>query len=162
VDNTFYSHVLDQGYAARINSLHNYLAVGQDVLCRWLHPISPDSSFASDYKLNRHNVYKRSDVQLGSGSVLEKNVILGPRCRVAEAVVLANASLAGNVQVGKNASLRDCVVLEGAVIGANCQVVGAVIGPKVVIGDDSVVHARCVVGEGVELPENTSLKKGTR
>jgi len=163
VENTLYARVLKpgEGYAARVNNMHNYLAVAADVVQRWAHPVVPESA-NSGCRMQRRNVYKRKDAQLAAGCWLEADVVLGRRCHVAEGATLNEVSLGDDAEVGNRASIRCSVIMRGARVGDGCQIAQSVIGPDVVLGTGCVVPPRCILAEGVHLPANTTLKELTR
>lgn len=164
-DNTVYMADLDEdAYAARVTDFNTFVAVGQDVVNRWLFPIVPDGAVAkttSPYSYNRHNVYKCPDIILKRGSVLEEDVIVGHGGRIGEDSVVRHSMLGSGCCIGPKASISDSVLFDNIKIGDNCQIVGSVLGNNVVIGDNVVIQAKCVLGDGVEIQSGLNLQQET-
>jgi len=86
--------------------------------------------------------------QVGSLTVLGRDVVVGAGAVIERAVVLAGS------EIGPGCLLRDCIVARGVRIGANTQITGgAVIGEKVTIGADNVVTNGARIFPGVNLPD---------
>ena len=67
-----------------------------------------------------------SDVKLAKGSVLEEDVLLGKNVFVGEKSTLHQAIIGANCQIGKNVSIRNCIIYDNVIIGDNCQLVDSV------------------------------------
>ncbi len=76
------------------------------------------------------------DVSIGSGSTVERSVILN------------------GAEIGEGCTLRDCIVAAGARVGAGTTITGgAVLGEGVTIGADNVIAHGARIFPGVALPD---------
>jgi len=76
------------------------------------------------------------DVSIGSGSIVERAVVLN------------------GTQIGEGCELRDCIVAAGCQIGARTRISGgAVLGEGVGIGADNVITRGARIFPGVQLPD---------
>ena len=63
---------------------------------------------------------------MAKGSVLEEDVLLGKNVFVGEKSTLHQAIIGANCQIGKNVSIRNCIIYDNVIIGDNCQLVDSV------------------------------------
>jgi mannose-1-phosphate guanylyltransferase len=88
---------------------------------------------------------------VGSGSVIAQHATVGGR------VVLGHG-----VTVGEGARVESSVVLDGASIGAHATVHSSIIGPGATIGDHCHIDQGVVLGAGVTLGADNTLRAGAR
>jgi mannose-1-phosphate guanylyltransferase len=89
--------------------------------------------------------------------------LVGPGSVVApHAVVGGRAVLGREVTVGEGARVESSVVLDGASIGAHATVHSSIIGPEVSIGDHCHIDQGVVLGAGVKLGADNTLRAGAR
>ncbi|XP_069829570.1 translation initiation factor eIF2B subunit epsilon [Dendropsophus ebraccatus] len=165
--NQIHLHVTQEEYGARVSNLLMYEAVTSDILCRWLHPITPETNFTDQenqcYTHSRHNIYRGSEVSRGHGSVLRENVLIGSNTTIGSMCSISNTS------IGKNCRIGDRVVLENVYIWDDVRIEddvtirksvvcnNVVLKKRVRINEHCVLTSRVVVGPDFELPENTVL-----
>jgi mannose-1-phosphate guanylyltransferase len=88
---------------------------------------------------------------VGTGSVIARHATVGGR------VVLGKG-----VTVGEGARVESSVVLDGASIGAHATVHSAIVGPDVSIGEHCHIEQGVVLGAGVKLGPDNTLRAGAR
>ncbi len=88
---------------------------------------------------------------IGSGSVIAEHATVGGR------VVLGRG-----VTVGEGARVESSVVLDGASIGAHATVHSSILGPNATIGDHCHIDQGVVLGAGVTLGADNTLRAGAR
>ncbi|KAF2402563.1 translation initiation factor eIF-2B subunit epsilon [Trichodelitschia bisporula] len=158
---TIHTHIINQGYAARVRNLRTYDAVTRDVLERWAYPICPDTNLlrSQSYRYQRGCMYKEQNVMLartcvvgrhsvlgegtriGDGSVVESSV-LGRKCEVGKNVTIENSFIWGDVVIGDGSVIRRAVIANGVVIGKGCTILpGALLSYGVRIADGVIVRA---------------------
>ncbi|KAL8674893.1 MAG: hypothetical protein Q9168_000696 [Polycauliona sp. 1 TL-2023] len=156
---TIHTHVMTEGYAARVRGLRAYDAISRDITGRWTHPLCPDSNHVSghQYRLCKNGTYQENNLTTGKSSRFRGRCVVGQGTTIGEGVTVSESHLGRNCQVGKDALLegsylwdnvivadrsiiRHAVVAEGAVIGKGCTVEsGAVISCNMRISDDTTV-----------------------
>ena len=103
-----------------------------------------------------NNVFFYGDVELGAGSSIQDNVIVG-------------SEEDGSVKIGANALIRSgTVIYSGAVIGKNFQSghnvlirENTVIGDDVLVGTNSVIDGDCRIGTAVRIQTNVYITRNT-
>lgn len=108
-----------QGYWRDIGTPERYLAATWDILegrVKTRVPVAPDG------------VLIDPDASLAETVAIEKRVVVGPGCRIADAVSLAESVIHRDSRVGKGAVLRRCIVSPGAEIPAGARLADTVVG----------------------------------
>jgi mannose-1-phosphate guanylyltransferase len=104
---------------------------------------------------------------LSSGSVIEGRAVapavIGEHSRVeASATVGGRAVLGAGVTIGEGSHIEDAVLMDGVSVGRSTRIRSAIIGPRASIGDNCVIEAGAVIGEGVRLAAGNVLSAGAR
>ncbi|CAI9558584.1 unnamed protein product [Staurois parvus] len=165
--NQIHLHVTQEEYGARVSNLSMYEAVNSDILCRWLHPITPEMNFTDQDKQNythsRHNIYRGSEVSRGHGSILHENVLIGSGTTIGAMCNISNASIGRNCRIGdrvilESVSIWDDVHIEDSVTVKKSIICNNVIVKKSVqINPHCVLTSKVIVGPDINLPENTVI-----
>jgi len=151
-----YTHVVDEGYAARASNLQMYDAVSRDVVGRFTFPFVPD----------RDASYKR----LQNGVYLEQPVTLSPRCELASSVVgrgtsfgngsqVSRSVIGQNCTIGKNVRIEKSFIWDDVVIGDNTVLTHAVVASSVKVGSNCQVPEGCLVSFGVHIGDDITLPR---
>ena len=90
VDSTIYMESLVEGMAARAFSPYMFLTLSTMVMSRWFYPLVPPSK---SFKSCGYNVYRGMDCEVGKGSLLEEEVLLGHGSVVGAGSSLTQTSL---------------------------------------------------------------------
>ncbi|KAK6352837.1 hypothetical protein TWF696_004838 [Orbilia brochopaga] len=156
---TVYCHILNRGYAARVQSLHTYDAVTRDIMNRWTSPFCPDSNLldGQTYKWYRGHVYKEADVILAQSAIIERGTIIGAGSNIGGGTIVADSTIGRNCTIGKNVKLDGAMIWDNVVIGDNCTVGKALIAGDVRIGDGCTVATGAVLSFGIEIAAGTDV-----
>ncbi|CAK4034422.1 translation initiation factor eIF-2B subunit epsilon [Lecanosticta acicola] len=141
---TIHSHVVSEGYAARVKDLQTYDAISKDVVSRWTYPLTPDTNLVQgqNFQLHKGNVYRESGVVLARSSVVSRNVILGKA-----------------TSVGEHSTIRNAVIGRRCVIGTGVKIDGAHIWDDAYIGDDTVLE-KCIIGNRASIGKHCKVEEG--
>ena len=155
---TVHTHILEEGYVARVSSLRAYDAVTQDIIDRWSFPFTPDCNLSPghNYRLGKNKVYTESGVVLARGSSVKSRSIIGKDTSVGDRSVISNSVLGRRCLIGKNVRIEGSYIWDDVVIGDNSTVSGAVIANEVVVG------AGCSIAKGSLLSYRVQLGKGSQ
>lgn len=162
---TIHTHILQEGYVARVSSLRAYDAVTQDIIDRWSFPFTPDCNLlpGHNYRLQKNKVYTESGVVLARGSSVKSRSIMGKDTSVGDRTVISNSVLGRRCLIGKNVRIEGSYIWDDVVIGDDSVISGTVIANEVVVGAGcsiargSLLSYRVQLGKGVQLPPRTRL-----
>lgn len=149
-------------YAARCSNWQSYKRVSNDIINRWAYPLVPEMGICElrqKFVFYRNNIYRSSqNTTLARTSLLKENVVIA-ESEVAEGTVISHSVIGRGCRIGKNCQLRNVFIMDHVKIGDNCQLSNCVIGPEVVVGNHCKISECGILGEGVELPEKTTIQK---
>ncbi|XP_077343833.1 translation initiation factor eIF2B subunit epsilon [Lithobates pipiens] len=165
--NQIHLHVTREEYGARVSNLSMYDAVTSDILCRWLHPITPEMNFTDqdpqNYTHSRHNIYRGSEVSRGHGSILHENVLIGSSTTIGAMCNISNASIGRNCRIGDRVILENVCIWDDVHIEDDVTVKRSIICNNVVVKKSVQINPQCVltskviVGPNINLPKNTVI-----
>ncbi|HCF88614.1 MAG TPA: UDP-3-O-(3-hydroxymyristoyl)glucosamine N-acyltransferase [Firmicutes bacterium] len=120
------------------------------------------------------------DVEIGEFAVIEKDVIIGPHCRIGHhAVICEGAVLGADVEIGigavvgkrprpartstvKVTGLAPAHLGDGCILGTYAAVyAGSVLGSDVMVADHAVVRERCRLGANVVVGRAATVENDT-
>ena len=155
---TIHTHIVSDGYAARVRSLQTYDAVSRDIVGRWAYPLVPDNNLGPDqnYTMARGNVYKEQNVALARSCTVRRNTILGRGVTIGEGTIVGNSIIGSGCIIGKNVVLDRAYIWDNAVVGDGCKIQNSIIASDVVMGEDCLVRGS-IVSYGVKLPKGRDL-----
>jgi translation initiation factor eIF-2B subunit epsilon len=161
---TIHTHIVSEGYAARVRSLQTYDAVSRDIVGRWTYPLVPDNNLGPDqnYTLERGNIYREEDVVLARNCVLKKNTILGRGTMIGDGSVVANSVIGSGSTIGKYVVLENAYIWDNVVIGDGCKIYNSIIANDAVLGKNCCIKEGTVVSYGVEFADGTETKPYSR
>lgn len=161
---TIHTHIVNEGYAARMKNLQSYNAVTSDITSRWTYPLCPDFNFLEDhsYQLQPRVNYTEQGVLLARSSNVKRRSILG------RATSIGNKSVISDSVVGRRCIIGDRVRIEGAYIwddahiGDDTTIEKAVIAANVTIGRKCRIEAGALVSYGVRVADGMTVKAGSK
>ena len=109
----------------------------------------------------RHNVYKSLIADIHQDALVEETVLVGASTHIAPNSKLCNTIVGPNCHIGQNVTLMDCVVQANVSIMQGSQISHSAIGCNVKIGKNVVIKEKCVLGDFVELKDNTVVPADT-
>ena len=161
---TVHTHIISEGYAARVRSLQTYDAVSKDVIERWAYPFVPDNNLAVDqnYTHERFNIYKEQGITLARGCVVGRNTVLGRDACIGENSHVSNSVIGSGVKIGKGVILNRAYIWDNVVIGDGCRIQNSIIANGAVLGSDCSLEGTIIsfgvkVANGSELPARTRI-----
>ncbi|KXN73429.1 hypothetical protein CONCODRAFT_77377, partial [Conidiobolus coronatus NRRL 28638] len=144
LSNSFYLHVLEDKYAAKVHGPQMYEAVSQNIISRWTYPLVPDANFTAEtsYTYHRKQIYMDENCQVDSSSVLSQGVVIGKNT-----IIEANCNIRNSV-IGDNCHIKAGSVLNGAYLFSN-----------VVLEEGTTIN-RSIIGNGAKILKSTSVQLG--
>lgn len=147
--------------------------------CRWMLEQMPGTKISGSLSIKNAKVTGPvdigHDVALGSNSSAVGPIVIGENTTIGENVLIGPyTSIGSNCTVGDNSRILSSYIFDNVSIGGNCAISGAVIdnatrikssciletgtviGPRVTVNEEVVVHS------GVRLWPEVTVKKGTR
>jgi mannose-1-phosphate guanylyltransferase len=124
------------GYWMDIGTPERYLQAGWDILERRVE---------TDVEAN------------GSGVLVAPDARVDPAASVGPRAIVASAG-----EVGADAVVDGSVLLQGCVLGAGAEVHGAILAPRVRVGEGGKVGVGAVVGEGATIAPGAAVAAGAR
>jgi translation initiation factor eIF-2B subunit epsilon len=133
---TIHTHIVNEGYAARVKNLQAYDAVSKDIVSRWAFPFSPDINLLEDqsYQLGRGFVYREDGVIMARSSVASKKVVLGKATYIGEGTVITNSVIGRRCVIGSRVKIDGAYIWDDARIGDDTIIETAIIGNEARIG----------------------------
>jgi mannose-1-phosphate guanylyltransferase len=105
-------------------------------------------------------------VAIGAGTTVGDNVLVGPYTTIGEKCILRNnvkifsSSLYNRVIVGANTTISGSIIDIDTHIGGDCSIENdTVIGPRVVLRDNVVVHSKTRIWPEVVIPDGSVVKE---
>jgi mannose-1-phosphate guanylyltransferase len=151
------------------HGLYGYLASGY-----WLDIGTPERYLQATFDILEGNVETAVGARLGARSSLAADgaevngrvvapAIVGEECEIAaDAIVGGRAVLGRGVRIGRGSHVESSVLLDGVRVGERCTLSGSIMSPDCVIGDRCHVEDGVVLGEGVRLGADNTLRAGAR
>lgn len=161
---TIHTHILNQGYAARVRNLQAYDTISRDVLTRWAFPLAPDVNWdgVSHYKRVQDNVYLDRDVKVARSSRLGANVVIGEKSTVGARTVISNSTIGRGCQIGAGCKIINAHVWAHVSITDGADVRGATIDAGARIGRKSVIQRGVLISSKVHVQDGAVIKQRRR
>lgn len=150
--------ILQNGYSCRINDLHMYNAVSLDILGRWAHPITLDSSKCP---LRRNNVYIHNDVIVEKNCRLKSKVLVGENTTIGEGSSITQSVVGSNCKIGRNVIIKNSFIWDNTVIEDDCSVIQSIVCENCLLRRN-VKMVDCIISYNVCLDEDLTLKPCSR
>ncbi|KAA8896778.1 nucleotide-diphospho-sugar transferase [Sphaerosporella brunnea] len=159
-----HTHVLSEGYAARVRSLQTYDAVSRDIISRWTYPMVPDNNLGPNqsYSLERGNIYKEEDVVLARSCTVKRNTILGVGTLIGAGSIVGNSIIGAGCKIGQNVVLEGVYVWDNVVIEDGCKIQNSIIASDCVLGKDSFIGEGSVISYGVKIADGAQISPFSR
>jgi len=150
--------ILKSGYSCRVNDLHMYNAVSLDLLGRWAHPVTVESSKCP---LRRNNVYIHNDAIVEKNCRLKSKVLIGAKSKLEEGCFITQSVIGLNCKIGKNVTISNSFIWDNTVIEDNCSIVQSIVCENCHLRRN-VKMVDCIISYNVCVDENVSLKPCSR
>lgn len=157
-----YTHIVDDGYAARASSFQMYESITRDVLGGWTFPLVPDSNLVSghSYVMTKGGVSREKGVKLESDAFASKSVF-GSRVTVSSGSKVTNSVVGRRCFIGKNVTIEDSYIWDDATIEDGTTVTRSIIGESVTVGKNCKIGAGSVISNGVTISDGISISPST-
>lgn len=159
-----HTHIMEQGYAARVKNLQAYDAVSRDIVGRWTYPLCPDTNMLShqSYQMQRGNVYKESGVVLARSSTVSKRSVLGKATNVGDGSFISNSVIGRRCVIGKRVKIEGAYIWDDAKIGDDSTIDHCIIANEVNVGKGCHVQSGALISYGVRIADGTTVKPNQR
>lgn len=131
-------------------------------MSRWSFPLVPDNNHPGghvyDHLRGNRYIPKDNTVVLSRTCKIGNNTLLGAHTQVFENAQVSASVVGQHCTIGAGAVISQSYIFDGTVIGAGVHVEKSIVGANVRIGDKSAVQRGCLVGDGVVLGRNASLR----
>ena len=161
---TVHTHVVEEGYAARILNLRAFDAISKDMICRWTYPLTPDTNIVSgqSFQLYHGNVYREDGVQLARSCKIGRKVVLGKATTVGEHSTITNSVIGRRCIIGARVKIDGAYIWDDAKIGDDAVIETSIIANDAVIGKGCHVEAGALISYGVKISEGTTISSKHR
>jgi translation initiation factor eIF-2B subunit epsilon len=161
---TVHTHIISQGYAARVSSLQTYDAVSKDIIGRWTYPLVPDTNLGpgQKYTCDRRNIYWEEGVILARSCEVQRNTIIGRGTSIGEGSRISDSVIGDGCKIGKNVTLESAYIWNNVTIEDGCKIENSIVGYDAIIGLGSVVNPGTIISGGVKIPAETNLPSFSR
>lgn len=159
-----HTHIVEQGYAARVKNLQAYDAVSRDVIGRWTYPLCPDTNMLShqSYQMQKGNVYKENGVVLARSSIVNKKTVLGKATSVGDGTVISNSIIGQRCVIGKRVKIEGAYIWDDAKIGDDTTIDQSIIANEANVGKGCHVQSGALISYGVRIADSTTVKPSHR
>ncbi|CAM8898425.1 unnamed protein product [Rhodiola kirilowii] len=154
-----FAYEIHSSYAARIDNFRSYDTISKDIIQRWTYPFVPDVKFFgnSAVKLDRHGMYRASDVGLSRSAKTGPSTVIGCGTNIGINTVISHSVIGEGCTIGSNVSIEGSYVWNNVVIEDGCKLrhaivcdgvtlrSGAVLNPGVVLSFNVVIAQQFVV-----------------
>lgn len=161
---TIHTHVVSEGYAARVKSLQSYDAVSKDIVARWTYPLCPDVNMLADqsYQFGTGNVYMEKGVVLARSCVIGRRTVLGKQTSVGDGTVISNSVIGRRCMIGKRVKIDGAYIWDDALIGDDTVVEKAIVANEAAIGQRCHLNGGALVSYGVRIADDINVKGSSR
>ncbi|KAJ0115874.1 hypothetical protein J7T55_004043 [Diaporthe amygdali] len=155
-----YTHIMDDGYAARASSLQMYDSITRDVLGGWTFPLVPESNLVSGHSYVMTKGVFGARVTVSTGSRISNSVV-GRRCFIGKNVTIEDSYIWDDATIEDGTTVTRSIIGESATVGKNCKIgAGSIISNGVTISDDISISPSTVLS--VLTYEKKSVKNDTK
>ncbi|KAL9000834.1 MAG: hypothetical protein Q9169_000588 [Polycauliona sp. 2 TL-2023] len=156
---TIHTHIMTEGYAARVRSLRAYDAVSKDIRGRWTYPLCPDSNHVPghEYRYHRSGSYREKKVTMGERSRFRGRCVAGKGTAIGEGVSVSESCLGRNCQVGKNALIEGSYLWDNVIVGDDSIVRHAIVAEAAVIGKGCTVESGAMISCNLRISDDTTI-----
>ena len=124
-----YTHIIHEGYTARVRSLRAYASISKDIITRRTFPFTPDTNLirGQTYRRSKLNVHTEEGVVLARTSALKRNTLIGQGSTIGNGSIISNSVVGRGCSVGDNVTITDSFVWDNVVIADDCTVSSSVV-----------------------------------
>ncbi|KAF2772533.1 heat shock transcription factor 2 [Teratosphaeria nubilosa] len=159
-----HTHVVKEGYAARVKNLQSYDAITKDVISRWAYPFSPETNMLEDqtYELQKGLVYKEAGVALARSSTIRQKSVVGKATSIGQNSTITNSVIGRRCVIGNRVKIDGAYIWDDARIGDDTIVESAIVGNEAAIGSKCHIQKGALISNGAKIGDGVSVKQHTR
>lgn len=158
---TFYTHITESGYSARVRDLETFKSISNDLVSRRAYPFVPETNMIStqDYKFSRGNKYMESGVVLHRSASIEKNSVIGQGTSIGADSIVTRSTIGRNCLIGRGVRIENSHIFDNTSVGEFTTITDSIVAGEVVIGkrcevlDRSVLSWSCRISDGISLKQ---------
>ena len=157
---TIHTHVVTEGYAARVKSLQMYDAVSKDVMGRWTYPLCPDANLLRDqsYAMGKGGVYREESTMLARSAQVKRRTVLGKATSVGDGSVVTNSVIGRRCVIGRRVKIDGAYIWDDARIGDDTVIERALVANEASIGKNCKILPGALVSYGTVIANGTTVQ----
>lgn len=161
---TIHTHVVAEGYAARVKSLQMYDAVSKDVVGRWTYPLCPDANLLKDqsYAMGKGGVYREESTVLARSAQVKRRTVLGKATSVGDGSVVTNSVIGRRCVIGRRVKIDGAYIWDDARIGDDTVIERALVANEASIGKNCRIAPGALVSYGTVIANGTTVEGTSR
>ncbi|KAF2272152.1 translation initiation factor eIF-2B subunit epsilon [Westerdykella ornata] len=155
-----YTHILTNGYAARVRNLKAYDSVSKDIVSRWAYPLCPDTNLlpSQNYRRQGDNIYKEDSVTLARDCIIKPRTVIGRGTEVGERSVISNSVIGRHCQIGRDVTISGTYIWDNSIIGDGCTVRECIIASDASLGERCKVEPGALISYGVKIADDMTIR----
>ena len=154
IPNKFYCQIIENCYCNRVSSPYMYNTITQDLINRWVFPITPENnpfskaSSSLNYTFNGFkNIYIGQDTIIDRTSEILSNSMIGHGSEISGKSKISNSIIGCNVFIGANCQIENCFIWDNCRIEDYCVVSKSIIGERAVLKSHTTMKNGCFIGQ---------------
>lgn len=157
-----FTHIVEDGYAARASNLQMYDAISRDVLGRWTFPFIPENNLSpkTSYLPHPNNVIIEQSACHSSTARLRHSII-GAGTNIGAGSTVSNCIIGDGCTIGSGVSLTDSFVWNDVTIDDNATITRAIVADNVKIGKGVTLSTGSLLSFNVSVGDNTTVAENT-
>lgn len=157
---TFYAHITESGYSARVRDLNSYASVCNDLISRRAYPFVPEMNMLStqEFKLFTNKTYREVGVILHRQAIVERNSVIGQGTSIGADSVVTKSTIGRNCLIGRGVRIENSHIFDNASVGEFSTIKDSIIAGEVVIGKRCEIQDRSVLSWSCRISDGISLK----
>lgn len=159
-----HTHIIKDHYATRVQNLHAYGLVTQDVISRWTFPLCPDTNLFPGYaySFKRRFIYQEQGAVLARSAIVRSRTVIGKNTSIGENSVITNSVIGRRCLIGNNVVLDGAYIWDDAVVGDDTEVRNAVVANRAVVGSKCRIQPGALLSYGVKIADGISVPENKR
>lgn len=158
-----HTHIVNEGYAARVKSVRSYDAVSKDIIEGWTYPMRPDSNLLGQtYRLNKGKIYTERGVVLARGSRVLKHSVIGADSSIAEGSQITDSVIGRGCIIGKNVRITSSYIWDNTLIEDGAVIDHSIVASEAVIGKNVTLEPGSLVSFAVRVADNKTVTAASR
>lgn len=148
---TIYTHILDNHYAARVESFQTYDAVSKDIVSRYSYPVTPERNIleGQTYSYQHGHRYKEANVVLAQSCRIGPGTVIGSETFIGDGSKISKSTIGRNCKIGRNVTIEESYIWDNAVIEDNVKIYKAIVANGATIKQGATLSAGAIVSFNV-------------